>query len=212
MFSRRRKEENTYLLRNQKHLVNLPFEKDWDDISFRRRGELTRGGKRVKSIGTADGGYPRCRSCWPGSWKRANEGKAWLRAVHGIVVIYQVEEGGEEGKKESRGRAALTWRVLILVYRKQIGSATWYQMAFNLFPAITSAPQILFPLKRFELTNRENASFSKVIRNVMTTLVVPSWNSLDASSTFPQEIVLLAGILQIEILLGSIRDMKFLFF
>lgn len=85
-------------------------------------------------------------------------------------------------------------------------------MAFNLFPAITSAPQILFPLKRFELTNRENASFSKVIRNVMTTLVVPSWNSLDASSTFPQEIVLLAGILQIEILLGSIRDMEFLFF
>ena len=51
MFSRRRKEENTYLLQNQKHLVNLPFEKDRDDISFRRRGELTRGGKRVKSIG-----------------------------------------------------------------------------------------------------------------------------------------------------------------
>ena len=51
MFLRRRKEENTYLLQNQKHLVNLPFEKDRDDISFRRRGELTRGGKRVKSIG-----------------------------------------------------------------------------------------------------------------------------------------------------------------
>lgn len=93
-----------------------PFEKEQDDIWFRRRGEFTRGGKTVKSIGTADGGYPRCRSCWPGSWKRANDGKAWLRAVHGIVVIYQVE-GGEEERKESRRRAALTSRVLILVYR-----------------------------------------------------------------------------------------------
>lgn len=99
-----------------------------------------------------------------------------IRAVHGIVVIYQVE-GGEGGWKESRRRAALTSRVLILGQR---GSATWYQMAFNLFSSITSAPQILFPLKGLELTNRENASFSKAIPNVMT-LVVPTRNSVDAS-------------------------------
>lgn len=184
-----------------------PFEKEQDDIWFRRRGEFTRGGKRVKSIGTADGGYPRCRSCWPGSWKRANDGKAWLRAVHGIVVIYQVE-GGEEERKESRRRAALTSRVLILVYQR--GSATWYQMAFNLFSPITFAPQILFPLKGLELTNRENASFSKVILNVMT-LVVPTWNSVDASWTFPQEIVLPEEFYELKFsrFRGSIREFFF---
>lgn len=40
------------------------------------------------------------------------------------------------------------------------------------FSAITSAPQILFPLKGLELTNRENASFLQGDSNVMT-IVVP---------------------------------------
>lgn len=83
-------------------------------------------------------------------------------------------------------------------------------MAFNLFSPITSAPQILFPLKGLELTNRENASFSKVILNIMT-LVVPTWNSVDASWTFPQEIPLPEEFYELKFsrFRGSIREFFF---
>lgn len=89
-------------------------EKELDDISFRRRRESTRGlkvsGRQMADIPDAEVADPEVGN-GPTTGNRG-----CIRAVHGIVVIYQVE-GGEGGWKESRRRAALTSRVLILVYR-----------------------------------------------------------------------------------------------
>ena len=68
--------------------------------------------KEVKSIRMADGGYPRCRSCWPGSWNRANDGSLYGGCESRMESQLFTREGQKGGGKNRIRRPALTSRVL----------------------------------------------------------------------------------------------------
>ena len=63
--------------------------------------------KEVKSIRMADGGYPRCRSCWPGSWNRANDGSLYGGCESRMESQLFTREGQKGGGEESHTKAGI---------------------------------------------------------------------------------------------------------